>query len=346
MSSVVPVRFGSSEFDRVIAVADEQGFSGVVRVDLADGSRFEHAAGFADRRCGVEFATETSTAIASGTKTFTALTVLALVERGILRLDTTARSLLGTDLPLIHDAVTVADLLAHRSGIGDYYDEDELGEITDYVLAIPPHRLDSQEAYLAVLDGWPQVSPPGDRFSYNNGGFVVLGLLAERAAGRPFADLVTELVCRPADLESTRFVRSDSLPSGTATGYLHRDGMQTNALHIPLVGGGDGGLYSTVADIHRLWSALVEGRVVSSEMFDEMTTRRSFSDDREAAYGFGVWLDPVTDWVRLEGYDAGISFRSWHQRSTGVTHTVIGNWSDAAWPVSRALAEILGPIPP
>src|SRR4029450_2872931 len=103
---------------------------------------------------------------AGGSKGFTALAVMSLVGDGVLGLDTTARSLLGDDLPLIDDAVTVEQLLAHRSGIGDYLGEDEGGGITDYVLPVPVHQLDSTEAFVPILDGFPMAFPPGERFFY------------------------------------------------------------------------------------------------------------------------------------------------------------------------------------
>ena len=61
--------------------------------------------------------------------------------------------MLGADLPLIDDRVTVEQLLAHRSGIGDYLDEDETGDVNDYVMPVPVHELATTEQYLAVLDG-------------------------------------------------------------------------------------------------------------------------------------------------------------------------------------------------
>ena len=67
---------------------------------------------------------DTRFGIASGTKGLTALAVVSLIEAGSLELSTTARSVLGADLPLIDDAVTIEHLLSHRSGIGDYFDED------------------------------------------------------------------------------------------------------------------------------------------------------------------------------------------------------------------------------
>ena len=80
-------------------------------------------------------------AIASGTKGLTALTVVSLIDDHALDMSTTARSVLGTDLPLIGDDVTIEHLLAHRSGIGDYLDEGAGHEVTDYVLTVPPHEL-------------------------------------------------------------------------------------------------------------------------------------------------------------------------------------------------------------
>ena len=74
-----------------------------------------------------------------------------------------------------------------------------------------------------------------------------------------------------------------------------------------------------------------------------MTTSHASAPEHDARYGLGFWLHPSGSAIRLEGYDAGISFRSWHDPDTEITHTVIGNWSDAAWPVTQALAEALGP---
>ena len=98
------------------AVAAESTFSGVVRVDRGDEFVLETAYGFADRRWEIPNAPDTRFAMASGVKGMTALAVMSLVEVGVLDLTTTARSVLGDDLPLIDDAVTVEQLLAHRWG--------------------------------------------------------------------------------------------------------------------------------------------------------------------------------------------------------------------------------------
>ncbi|CAN5682103.1 serine hydrolase domain-containing protein [soil metagenome] len=322
---------------RVEEVASRTAFSGVVRVDEVDGTTFERVFGWADRRWQVPFQPDTRAAIASGTKGFTALATMAVIEAGDLDLDTTARSLLGRDLPLVDDAVTIEHLLAHRSGIGDYLDEDTIADSSDYVMSVPVQQLDDAESYLAVLDGHAQVSAPGDVFAYNNGGFVVLALCLERAAGEPYDQLVERLVCRPAALDDTTFVRSDALSGNIATGYLDATGLRTNVLHMPLVGVGDGGLYTTAADIRRFWAMLFSGGIVRPDTVEAMVHPRSRTASGNHRYGLGFWLAADGPVVQFEGADAGVSFRSTHDPTTSRTSTVIANTSDGAWPMARVL---------
>ena len=167
--------------DAVDAAAERTGFSGVVRVDRSGQTELCAPFGFADRAHRVPNTTETQFAVASGSKGLTALAVMSLVERGMLGLGTTVRTLLGADLPLIADDVTVEHLLAHRSGIGDHLDEDAVGD--------------------------------------------------------------------------TAFLRSDELPVAQP-GPSRRDGLRTNVFHLPVLGNGDGGSYSTAADLSAFWTSL------------------------------------------------------------------------------------------
>jgi CubicO group peptidase (beta-lactamase class C family) len=323
------------------ALAAETSFAGVVRVDRSADLVVERAYGLAQRGGGIPNTVDTRFGIASGAKGLTALTVVSLIEDGTLDLATRARTFLGEDLPLVRDDVTVEHLLAHRSGIGDYLDEDAPGEITDYVLPVPVHTLAATEDYLAVLDGHAAKFRAGEAFAYCNGGFVLLALIAERASGVPFHELVAERVCGPAEMDDTAFLRSDELPERMAVGYLAPDDLRSNVLHLPVRGSGDGGVYSTAADVRALWNAFFAGRIVSEEWVREMTRPRSDAPDHNRRYGLGFWLHASTDTVILEGYDAGVSFRSLHDPPTDTTCTVMSNWTDGAWPVVRLLAELL-----
>jgi CubicO group peptidase (beta-lactamase class C family) len=327
--------------DDVDALVGTTAFSGVVRVDRGGEVLVERAYGLANRASELPNDVDTRFAIASGVKGMTALAVVAEIEDGRLGLETTARSLLGDDLRLIDDEVTVEQLLAHRSGIGDYFEEEDETDITEYLLPVPVHTLAETEDYLAVLDGFPMKFAPGERFSYCNGGYVVLALIAERASGVPFHELVEQRVCRPAGMTDTAFLRSDELPERAALGYLHAEGLRTNVLHLPVRGSGDGGIYTTAADVRRLWTSFFAGRIVSQEWVETMVRPRSDVPPARR-HGLGFWLHATTDTVILDGYDAGVSFRSLHEPHSDLTTTVISNWSDGAWDVARALAEKLG----
>ena len=250
--------------DAVDSLADRTRFSGVVRVDRSGTVELAKAYGLADRGHQIPNTIDTQFGIASGTKGLTALTVVSLIEDGSLDLSTTARSVLGGDLPLIGNDVTIEHLLAHRSGIGDYLDETVL-KVTDYVMPVPVHELAATEQYLAVLNGHPTAFSPDGRFAYCNGGYVVLALIAERASGVPFHDLVLSRVCEPAGMADTAFLRSDELPGRAALGYVSDDVPRTNVFHLPVRGNGDGGIYSTAADVGSLWTAFFAGRIVSGD---------------------------------------------------------------------------------
>jgi CubicO group peptidase (beta-lactamase class C family) len=323
-------------------VAGQNDFSGVVSVDRGGEAEFIKAYGLAHRAHQVPNTAGTRFAIASGTKGLTALTVVSLIEDGTLSISTTARSVLGTDLPLVADDVTIEHLLAHRSGIGDYLDEEAGHEITGYVLTVPPHELASTEQYLAVLDGHPAKFPAGERFSYCNGGYVILALIAERVTGTAFGQLVQERVCEPAGMTETGFLRSDELPARAALGYLTAASQpRTNVFHLPVLGSGDGGIYSTAADITALWHSLFDGKIVPAARVADMVRARSDVPSESMRYGLGFWLGQDNESVILEGYDAGVSFRTVHNPRSHMTHTVISNSSDGAWTITRRLDELL-----
>jgi CubicO group peptidase (beta-lactamase class C family) len=323
--------------EAVDALARRTGFSGVVHVERGGEVELAAAFGFADRAHAVPNTVETQLGLASGAKGLTALAVVSLIEAGVLDLGTRVRSVLGPDLPMIGDDVTVEHLLGHRSGIGDYLDESDGREVTDYVMPVPVHELATTEDYLAVLDGHPTAFPAGERFSYCNGGYVVLALIAERASATPFHDLVRERVLEPAGMDDTAYLRSDELPGWAALGYLAGDGPRTNVLHLPVRGSGDGGVYSTAADVASLWRAFFAGRIVPPRWASEMVRPRSDVPQESKRYGLGLWLHESTDAVHLEGYDAGVSFRSTHDPVSATTRTVISNTSEGAWEMVELL---------
>ncbi|WP_151526675.1 serine hydrolase domain-containing protein [Serinicoccus kebangsaanensis] len=327
------------------AAASRQAFSGLVTVDVEDRRVLERCYGFAHRAHEVPVTPGTRFALASGSKAFTALAVLRLVEDGALRLDQRVREVLGADLPLVDDAVTIEHLLTHTSGIGDYLDEEAGWEVDDYVLSAPVHTLTTAEAFLPMLDGLPQAFAPGARFAYCNGGYMVLAVVVERLTRATFQEAVRRSVLAPAELHETDYLRLDDLPAAAATGYLNESGDRVNTLHLPVLGNGDGGAFSTAADLHRFWRALHAGRIVSADTVTTMTRPRHVVPDEGMRYGAGVWLHATRTATILEGYDAGVSMRSTHLPGTSTTVSVLGNTSEGAWPVISAVAEAIDEDP-
>lgn len=316
-------------------------FTGVIAIDVGDDRVLERAEGFLHRALGVPMRADARIAIASGGKAFTALAVMRLVEQGRLRLDQPVRELLGSDLPLVDSGVTIEQLLDHTSGIGDYLDEEADWEVDDFVLPLPVHTLTTAEAFLPLLDGHSQVSPPGARFAYCNGAYMVLAVVLERVTGDTYHHAVKRLVLDRAGLERTGFLPLNALPADAASGYLHDVGDLVNTLHLPVLGNGDGGIFTTAADLHRCWRAFAAGGIVAPGTVELMTRPRHDVPDEQQRGGMGVFLHASLPVLMLEGYDAGASFCSWHEPQSQTTISVLGNSSEGGWPVMRVLRDAL-----
>ena len=327
--------------DLIDGIAADEGLSGVVRLDIDGRVAVQRAYGLAHRGLGIPTTVDTQFAIASGSKGLTALTVMSLVETGELALNTTARTVLGDDLALIDGRVTVEHLLSHRSDIGDYLDEDEVADWNDYVMTVPVQDLATTEQFLRVLDGHPMKYEPGERFAYSNGGYVVLALLAERASGVPFHDLVDQRVCMPAGMTDTSFLRSDELPGRAARGYLEDKGFAHERVPSP------GPRQWRRRHLHhrsrrpRPVGCVVRWADRVTETFALMVQPRSEVPEESMRYGLGMWLYDSTGAVSVHGFDAGVGFVSVRDPGRRFTYTVFSNKSRGAWPVSQRLGELV-----
>lgn len=329
-------RFGWPSAGAVEEAIADSGFSGVVAVDVAADRVHRASAGWAHRALGLHNGPDTRFAIASGSKSFTAVAVMRLVEDGHLALDTPLSWWLGDDLPLLDPELSVRHLLTHTGGFEDYLDESADNGPADYVLDVPVHTLTTAGTYLPLLKTLRQTRPPGEGFTYSNAGFIILAIVLERASGQEFQDLVEQTVFAPAQLQDTAYLRLDELPASAATGYIFDSGNRANTLHLPVRGNGDGGAFTTVDDLHRFWLALFDGDIVSVESVQHMVEPLSDVEEENLRYGTGFWLERSGDRVVMEGCDAGVSFRSTHAPETRTTVTVVSNTSDGAWPLVRA----------
>jgi CubicO group peptidase (beta-lactamase class C family) len=327
--------------ESIETTARETDFSGVVHVVRRGRLLYGRAWGLADRAHEIANSLDTQFGIASGTKGFTALTVMSLVSDRLLALSTPVRSFLGNELELIDPAATVAHLLTHTSGIGDYLDESTLEDIDDYALPVPVHQLARTVDYLTVLRGHPMKFIPGARFEYCNSGYVILALVIEAVTGSTYHDVVAERVFVPAGMTTTAFLRTDQLPGSAAIGYVEDvNGWRTNHFHLPIRGSGDGGTFSTVGDVSAFWESLYAGKIVPLPLVKELT-RPQNDVSSEWGYGAGFWLRADRNTVMLEGSDPGVAFRTAYDPPSELLYTVMSNTSAGAWPIVEILDEVL-----
>jgi len=315
--------------DTLDKLAEHVDFSGVARVN-SEHRQAQIVRGLADRSNERPIHATTRFAVASGTKGLTALTIMSLVDTGELTLATPVRALLGDVLPKVDAQVTIEHLVTHRSGIGDYLDEELLGDIDDYVFgSTSGHVFQRPSDYLDLLRTPDQVCRPGERFAYSNSGFVLLSIVIETVTGS-FHQAVQDRVFGPAGMSSSGFFRTDDLPADTALGYL-KDG-RTNQFHLPVIGAGDGGAFTTLDDVDSLWHAFTEHRVVSADSVRQMSSLVSDRVDK-ASYGRGLWMNSTADHLWLEGMDAGVSFQTGFHRPTNERYCVMSNTSSGVWPL-------------
>ncbi|MEZ4587966.1 MAG: serine hydrolase domain-containing protein [Gemmatimonadales bacterium] len=249
--------------DRHLRTRPTGPFSGVVLIARSDTVLFERAYGHADADLGVAMAPEHRLGIGSLTKPITATAILRLVERGTLRLDTPVSERIAGVPPAWH-AVSVEQLLSHRSGIPDLFGElpaapaESLGAVVDAALA--RHLADSIRF------------PPGTRYAYSNFNYVLLGYLLEAVGEAGWDEVLAREVLRPAGMTRTEYDDVWRILPGRARGYRRQGAELRNVAYHDHAAYTAGGLLSTARDLLRFDRALTAGRLIGASLLARMTT--------------------------------------------------------------------------
>lgn len=320
---------------------------------------FERGYGIRDLRARASIDARTSFRLASVTKQLTATAVALLVRDGRLGYeDSLCDALPG--FPAYGRAVTIRHLLTHTSGLPDYeqlMEEAEPGGEHHWT----PDRQIRDDEVLGLLEKQTQGRfAPGSRWAYSNSGYVVLGLIAARAAGRPFGDVLRERIFSPLGMTRTlAFERGKNQVADRAyghtrgpAGFREADQSSTSATL------GDGGVYSCLEDLAK-WDEALRTRALLSaaEMKLALTPVRlddgsepfwpaEPADDnlfpgRPVSYGYGWFLDAWHGRPRAWHHGETMGFRSVVERfvEDGLTVVILANRDDLDL---RALATKLG----
>ena len=227
--------------------------------------------------------------IASVTKPFTAAAVLMLVQDGKLRLDDHITTLIG-DAPVAWKNITVRHLLSHTSGIqgGGWVESDG-----SPLLHITARR------HLQDFVGSPLLFAPGERAAYSDPGYLLLGMIIEKASALRYRDFMQQRVFGPAGMTSTRIMDRREILKGHASCYSLRNGVVENDRRVwqhdlPSYFG----MVSTADDLARWEVALSQGTLLSAATLAEMWTPTKLMDGTLARvdgelYGLGYFIQDL-----------------------------------------------------
>jgi CubicO group peptidase (beta-lactamase class C family) len=325
-------------FEQIAAKARETDFSGVVSIFRGDTAVFHHAYGRRNYPDDLPNTPDTRFGIASGTKLFTALAIGLLIDQGMLALHTPVAEIDPAYTGFIDPRATIRHLLTHTSGVYDYYDEELIEDFDNFFIDIPWYQLETSTDYLPLFLGQTMKFAPGARFSYSNGGFVLLGMIIEKLTRMRYWEFMTAELLRPSHMPRSGFFPLNALPPNTAHGYL-TDRTTTNIYNLPIRGGGDGGMFTTSAELCAFWDNFLAHKILSPALTAAFLATQ-FAFNNTHGYGCGLYKKLDDSLFYIVGGDAGVGFDSRHLPVQNMTINIFSNVTNG----EEEMREVLRPF--
>ncbi len=228
---------------------------------------------------------ETVFPIGSISKQFTAMLVALLAEEGKLGLDDDIRKHLP-EMPAYERPITVRHLVHHTSGLRDY-------QALRFLAGFAPSDLELARVLALVARQKGLQFPPGERFEYSNTNYVLLRVIAERAAGKPIRDLAAERLFAPLGMTRSELSEDfERVIPQRATPYTGDLATGFRGAHVPPLAG-SGGVWTTLADLLRWDENFYANRLgrARPELVAQAVTPVAVADGTPGTYGFGIFLD-------------------------------------------------------
>lgn len=256
---------------------------GAVAIVTDDGKLvYKGGQGLADIEAKRPITPATVFRLGSITKQFSATIMLQLVAEGKVSLDDKLSRFLP-DFPKPGADATIAQLLNHTVGVQSYTG------IPGWMIEEKTNRAYSTEQMLAEFKDLPAPSKPGEKFAYNNSGYVLVGAVIEKVTGKPWHVNVDERIARPLGLTTIRYGVYEAGTPNMAHGYTEREGKVTDAQKIHMsVPHAAGALIGSVEDLAKWNAALHHGKVIPAELYAKMIAPTTLPDGSTEDYGYGI----------------------------------------------------------
>jgi CubicO group peptidase (beta-lactamase class C family) len=276
---------------------------------------WRQAFGLADLEARIPATPATNYRLASLTKQFTAMAIMILAARGRLSYDAGLHDFLP-DFPAYGRSITLRHLLHHTSGLPDYEALISAGTTTPL----------TDRQVLALLAAQRRTYfTPGSRFRYSNSGYALLALVVEVVAGVPFAAFLDRNIFQLLGMRDTVAYESGRSTvsrraygyHSTPAGFVRRDQSLTSAVL------GDGGIYSSTADLYHWDQALNGARLASRQALREAFTPGVWIKQDRLGYGFGWFCETYRGRPTVWHYGSTTGFRTAIERFPEQQFTVI-----------------------
>jgi CubicO group peptidase (beta-lactamase class C family) len=320
-----------------LAGAKSPGLAVLVRKDGR--TVFERGYGVRELRSFAKIDAQTNFRLASCSKQFTAMSIMLLAHDGKLRYDDKLTDVFP-DFPAYGKAITIRNLLNHTSGLPDYEDLMEAAEKRKGgAIWTATHQIQDAEVLELLKKATAGKFAPGSQWSYSNSGYVVLGLVVAKISGQPFREFLRERIFAPLKMSET-VAYQEGHNEVTHRAYGHsKDGSAWEETDQSPTSAtlGDGGIYSSLADLAKWDEALAQHALLSeAEMRPALTPAQlatgvrpkwPANSDRPAgtpvSYGFGWFLDPYRNHARTWHYGDTVGFHTYVARFPTDRLTVI-----------------------
>jgi CubicO group peptidase (beta-lactamase class C family) len=229
-------------------------------------------------------------------KQFTSAAVMLFVEDGRLSLDDPITRYLP-EAPREWAAIRIHHLLTHTSGIRDY----------GYEASYDTRRAMTEAELVRMACAQPLEFQPGERYSYSNTGYLLLGAILDRIGGRHYSEVLRERIFEPLGMKSARLIDEAAIVPHRAAGYRLRDGQVANQEWVAPEQNttADGSLYLSLNDMIAWDRGLRAGRVLSAASWRQVYTPVTLLSGHTYPYGF-AWDVTTVDGQEIHAHSGGV----------------------------------------